>query len=144
MFSIRAMWALLPLLGLASSRAVAEHRVVECLRELRTNAMSILAYLFAAITWSTVVSSHASASRLALIRATRGIKKGSEAAVAALYPSCRMCSRTRYNGSTGFGRYSPLAVKERQPVQVVHLISHQPTRVVPSSSIDQARWLREF
>jgi hypothetical protein len=52
------------------------------------------------------------------------------------YPCRNMPSSTRYNGSTGFGRYSPLGGAGDGSAGGA---SHLPTRVVPSSSIDRAR-----
>jgi hypothetical protein len=56
-------------------------------------------------------------------------------------PLSNMPSSSRYNGSTGFGRYSPLG-GAGEGVQEVRA-SHLPTRVVPSSSIDRAIGLPE-
>jgi hypothetical protein len=54
-------------------------------------------------------------------------------------PLSNMSSSTRYNGSTGFGRYS-----RRWEVQECRRgstggVFHLPTQVVPSSSVDRAR-----
>jgi hypothetical protein len=56
-------------------------------------------------------------------------------------PLSNMPSSSRYNGSTGFGRYSPLG-GAGEGGQEVHRPSQLPIRVVPSSSIDRARQYR--